>query len=314
MTHRPAATPLALASLLLALAPGAALAADPVTVKKPSPPVVAAPAPTPFFDATFGFRGVTDYNFRGVSQSNRMGSVNGNLEVTAFEGLLYGGIYGYRVDLPTKPTAEIDLTAGIRPKITDTRFGDFTFDLGVVGYVYPGERRFQDINAGLIFTPKNTDYTEVAGRFLWAPTKELTFGANVFRGWNYLGTGANNTYVSGTAKYALPEGLIPVGTLAFSGELGRHIYSGRTSASLGAIKLPDYTYGNAGVAYTYKAVTLDLRYHDSSLNKRDCFTLTADPKGVLVSGISGGAGVSNWCGSAVVATLSVDFTLSELLK
>jgi isopentenyl phosphate kinase len=38
------------------------------------------------------------------------------------------------VKLPTKPSAEIDLTGGIRKKIAD-----INFDLGVTYFLYPGE-------------------------------------------------------------------------------------------------------------------------------------------------------------------------------
>ena len=71
--------------------------------------------------------------------------------------------------------------------------------------------------------------------------------------------------------------------------------------------LIDYTYWNAGVSYTWKNVTLDLRYHDTDLNKNACFINTTDPKGVF-----SGTGRSKWCSEAFIATLSVDFTASQL--
>ena len=71
--------------------------------------------------------------------------------------------------------------------------------------------------------------------------------------------------------------------------------------------LPDYTYWNAGVAYTYGNATLDLRYHDTDLSTSQCFTLTTDPEGIAT-----GSGRSNWCGAAFIATLSLDFQASKL--
>src|SRR5688500_17414708 len=120
----------------LALASGAAQAADPAPRRAPAP---AAPAPAPsttFYDFTFGVRLTSDYNFRGISQSDREFGPQAYAELQLWDNLLYAGITGNRVKLPTDPAAEIDLTAGIRPK-----FGPLTFDFGVIHYYYPHEEQ-----------------------------------------------------------------------------------------------------------------------------------------------------------------------------
>eukprot|EP01031_Cornospumella_fuschlensis_P041828 gene41828-51060_t len=120
------------------------------------------------------------------------------------------------------------------------------------------------------------------------------------------GTGATGTYASITAKYALPflEGL------SISGELG-HYWLGRTNQAIWSTtpptNLPDYLYWNAGISYTYKNLTADVRYHDTNLSKRECFLNTTDPRGVI-----NGSASSKWCGPAVVGTLSFDITASSL--
>ena len=275
--------------------------------KKPAEPAPPAAARAAFFDATFGARVVSDYNFRGISQSALQPGVQGYVEGTVFEGLVYGGIAAYSVRLPTKPSAEIDLTAGIRPK-----FGPFSFDFGAIYYLYPRERTFSDPIAGIALTPKDTDYVEIVGKASYTFQDALTLGVNAYRGFDYLRSGVDNTYVAATARYLVPESLMAAtplgaGSLAISGEIGRHSFSGLTKPLLGAIKLPSYTYGNVGLAYTYKNATLDLRYHDTNLSKANCFALTTDPKGVFT-----GSGRSNWCGPAFVATVSLDFTASAL--
>ncbi len=276
---------------------GQALAADlPASAPKVLPEV-AATASTPI-DFIFGARIQSDYNFRGISQSNRNPSLQGYGELQLFDNFLYFGVAGYQVDLPTRPAAEIDLTAGIRPK-----FGALTLDLGVIGYVYPDERRL--IVDQTFFSLANTDFVELAGKASFAVNDQFSLGANVFYAYDWLGSGANATYVSATAKYTFPDLGVP-GSFAISGELG-HYLIGRTSLQLGSIQLPDYTYWNAGVSYTYKNLTLDLRYHDTDLSKQECFVLTGDPKGIFT-----GSGRSKWCGEAVIATLAVDFTASQL--
>ena len=147
---------------------------------------------------------------------------------------------------------------------------------------------------------------ELAGKVSWTYQDALTLGANAFHAHNWLGTRAPGTYGSLTAKYAFPETLLGFSGLAVSGELG-HYWLGTTSATLGSVRLPDYTYWNAGASYTWKMLTFDLRYHDTDLSRRDCFTLTSDPRGIF-----NGSGRSRWCGSTVVGTISVDLQASTL--
>ena len=272
--------------------------------------VKTAPAPavaeTPFFDATFGGRIQSDYNFRGISQTSLNPSVSGYLELTAFQGFAYVGIAPYSLDLPTRPTSENDITFGIRPK-----YGAFSFDLGGIYYWYPAERAFFDAT-GVKLTPADTDYFEIEGKVSYAALDNLTFGLNLYHGFDYLHSGVDNTYVSGTAKYTFSDSLLSStwfkdGALSISGEIGEHFFDGRTQAFLGNIRLPDYTYGNIGVSYNYKVATLDFRFHDTTLSKTECFLLTTDPKGVF-----SGSGRSNWCGAAFIGTLSFDFTASAL--
>jgi hypothetical protein len=67
--------------------------------KKPVP----APAPAaPAWDMTFGARIVSDYNFRGISQTDRKPGVQGYAELSY--QWLYAGVAANSVDLPTKPS------------------------------------------------------------------------------------------------------------------------------------------------------------------------------------------------------------------
>ncbi|HEX2137705.1 MAG TPA: TorF family putative porin [Microvirga sp.] len=280
------------AGLLVA---GAAQAAD-VAAPKTLPQEAAAPVAKPI-EFAFGVRVQSDYVFRGISQSDRKPSVQGYGELQLFDNFVYAGVAAYGVDLPTTPDAEVDLTFGFRPK-----FGPLTFDLGVIGYWYPGEGRLFDETGTTFFTVANTDYVELAGKVSYNVADQLVLGGNVFHAWDWLGSGATGTYASLTAKYNLPflEGL------AVSGELGRY-WLGTTSVQTGSVRLPDYTYWNAGLSYTYQVLTVDLRYHDTDLSERDCFTLTTDPAGALT-----GTGRSTWCGAAFVATLAIDTTASQI--
>ena len=182
-------------------------------------PAEAAPAKAPVpIDFAFGARIAADYNFRGISQSNHDPSPQAYGELQLFDNFLYFGVNYYRTDLPTKPQAEIDLTGGVRPK-----WGPLTFDFGYTYYYYPDERRlvnyFTTVPYALpngtvffappFFTPKNTDFLEIAGKVSWAINDAWTVGGGVFYAWDWLGTGAPGTYVNGTAKWTIPENSSP---------------------------------------------------------------------------------------------------------
>jgi uncharacterized protein (TIGR02001 family) len=281
-------------SVILASIGTAALAADAPGKKAVAvPPPVEAKSP---FDLAFGAKLATDYNFRGVSQSDRGPSVGAYAE-GRYNDLIYVGIAGASVDLPTQPSAEIDLMAGIRPTL-----GPVNFDLGGIFYYYPREKQLFDTNAipAFAITAKNTDFFELYGKASYTFMERYTVGTNLYYAPDWLGTGADGTYLSATAKVALPY------DFAVSGEFG-HYWIGKSDAALGYYNYPDYNYWNAGVSYTYKgAFTIDLRYHDTDLSKSQCYGLTSDPAG-LTNG-----GRSNWCGTAFIATMSVDLTLGSL--
>jgi uncharacterized protein (TIGR02001 family) len=289
------------AAVALVASAGLAAAADAPRSKRKvmAAPVVEVPAPAESkpIEFIFGLRAASDYNFRGISQSDRGFSPQGYGEFQFYDNFLYAGVAGYGVDLPTKPLMELDLTAGIRPKL-----GPLTFDFGVIRYIYPDERQFV---VGGPLTPKDTDFTEFAGKVSWAATDAFTLGAGVFAANDWLGSGADATYINVTAKYVIPEGILPAG-FAVSGEFG-HYDLGTATDPGPAFKLVDYNYWNAGVSYTWDKFTFDLRYHDTDLDKSECFTNTTDPKGVF-----SGSGRSKWCSEAFIATLSVDFVASQL--
>jgi hypothetical protein len=309
------------AAMTFALGCGSgARAADLAAVLKAPAVPVAAPS---MFDIAFGAAIMSDYNFRGISQSDRGPSVYGYIEprfkVTP-NVELYAGLAGYSTKLPTTPTGEFDIYAGIRPT-----FGPISFDFGALYYYYPNESQIFVLPTGgpgfgsfpttqppagyVPWTLANTDFWEFYGKASYTWNDIVTLGAGVYYAPNWLNTGAPGTYGSLTLKVAAPSSMLPSGIGAYvSGELARY-WLGTTGAFFGNIDLPDYTYWNVGIGLTYKAVTLDLRYHDTDIGQANCFTLTGDLNG-LDSG--GRPGRSNWCGSAFIAKLSVDTTLSAL--
>jgi hypothetical protein len=299
-----------------------ALAADLKAITKAPPPA----APASPWDIAFGGALMTDYNFRGISQSNRGASGTAYVETryNVNENFqLYAGSQYWAVTLPTNPTCECDFYGGIRPTL-----GPLAFDFGYIYYLYPKERQhatgvvpaapfptFPNGNTTL----KDTDFWEVYGKVTWDVVKDkFALGANYYYSPSWLNTGAFGAYGSVTAKATLPSFKLGIGLLDeigwyLSGELG-HYWLGTTDlvpvVFTPAINLPDYTTWNVGVAFSWKVFTLDVRYYDTNLSRLNCNILTGDPNALVTAA----GNSSKWCDGAVVAALKFDLTAASNLK
>jgi hypothetical protein len=333
----------------LALFSGAASAAD-MAVK-----AVKAPAPAPFepWDIAFGSAIMTDYVFRGVTQSNHQGSVAAYFEPRynfTKDVQLYVGVAGESISFANRAAAEIDVYGGIRPTI-----GMFAFDFGLWGYLYPGGQCYNvnafpgsgipgsglgcvanaDVLTGGLpingnFAKKDASFFEVYGKVNITINDMFSVGANEYYSPNFLNLGAWGNYASVTGKFTAPGtwfGTSGIGMYA-SGEFGRQ-WLGTSDAFYGTfiagspfqfgIKEPSYNTWNLGVGFTYKVFTLDLRYSDTNLSKQDCNAFTSDntatTRGVInINSINPGGFQSNWCGATGIAKLSVDLTAATNLK
>jgi len=307
-----------------------ALAADLRPVLKAPPP----PPPTPW-DIAFGGALMSDYNFRGISQSQKGSSVTAYVETRYNVNpslQLYAGSQYWAVDLPTNPSCECDFYAGFRPTV-----GPLAFDFGFIYYYYARERGYSGDPAAFFpgfpngnTTLNHTDYWEVYGKAGWEAIKDrLAFGANVYYSPDWLNTGANGTYASVTAKITGPSfklglGLVDEVGWYVSGEFG-HYWIGTSDVNpfvffgpTFTVDFPDYSTWNVGVAFTFlKVFTLDVRYYDTDLSKEECNVLTADPRagfgGVGIAGNPAGLR-SSLCGAAGIVSLKADLTYLTNLK
>src|SRR5277367_2481741 len=125
-------------ALSLVLAAGmatSAMAADMATKAPPAPP----PAPSPW-DVAITAALMSDYNFRGVTQSAHKPSTQAGFEARYnFNSTwqAYVGVSGESIDFPNRAAAEIDLYGGIRPT-----FDKLALDFGFWEYYYPGGQCF----------------------------------------------------------------------------------------------------------------------------------------------------------------------------
>jgi len=339
-----------LAAVLLAMVTGSGLAADmPVRALKASPPSAFDPWFDPW-DIAFGGGIMSDYIFRGVTQSNHKPSAAAYFEprynITR-DLQLYIGASAESISFANRAAAEVDIYGGIRPI-----FGAVAFDIGVWGYLYPRGRCVDGttltggipggsvcpVSTNTIFLvsgnvmKKDVNFFEVYGKMNYAVNDNWQFGINEYYSPNFLNTGAWGNYTSITGKWTAPSAMF--GTSGFgmyvSGEFGRQwlgtsdsVY-GTTFAAPGfagpfpnGIKYADYNTWNIGIGFTYKVLTLDLRYSDTTLSKADCNAFTSDFRAGFNGSFSGinpsGVG-SNWCGAAGITRLSFDLTAVSNLK
>jgi Bacterial protein of unknown function (Gcw_chp) len=300
----------ALAMMSGAAIPGAALAADmPVKALK-------APPPAPFdpWDVAFGSAIMSDYVFRGVTQSNHQPSVAAYFEprYNINKDLqLYVGTSAESISFPNRAAAEIDIYGGIRPT-----FGPMAFDFGVWGYLYPGGQCFNGAafpgsgitdsslqcvmngnlpNAVLLtgvpgnVAKKNASFFEAYAKGTYTINDQWSVGYTEYYSPNFLNLGAWGDYASITAKWTAPSAFFGTSGVGMyvSGEFGRQ-WLGTSDSFYGVGQLPggpNYTLGipepsyntwNIGVGFTYKVFTLDLRYSDTNLSKSDCNAFTSD--------------------------------------
>ncbi|WP_439408361.1 TorF family putative porin [Bradyrhizobium sp. DASA03076] len=324
----------------LAMVTGSAFAADmPVKALKAPP----APAFDPW-DIAFGGAIMSDYIFRGVTQSNHQPSVAAYFEprynVTK-DLQLYAGVSAESISFANRAAAEVDVYGGIRPT-----FGAFAFDVGIWGYLYPGGSCADNVAPGGIpggnvcpvstttifladgnVMKKDVSFFEVYGKMNYTINDNWAVGVNEYYSPNFLNSGAWGNYASLTAKWTAPStvfGASGVG-MYVSGEFGRQWFgtsdafygTGPLTVFANGIPYKDYNTWNVGVGFTYKVFTLDLRYSGTDLNKGDCnaFTSAFNATGTTnVTPINPGGAGSNWCGSAGIAKLSFDLTAMTNLK
>ena len=181
-------------------------------------------------DLSFNVGAATDYVWRGVSQTDESPQIAGGVDATV-GGLVYAGGWLSNVDFGNDTDFELDLYAGVKPKL-----GPVSLDLGVIYYGY--------INAP---TGSDQDFIEfkVAGS---VPVGPATLGAGVYYSDDFFGG-------TGQATYFELNGSTPVAEkVSVSGAVGYQDvdYEG------------DYTTWNLGVGYALTDfLGVDLRYHDT---------------------------------------------------
>jgi uncharacterized protein (TIGR02001 family) len=175
---------------------------------------------------------VSDYVFRGFSQTNEDPALQGGVDATF--GSFYAGAWASNVDFGDDTDAEVDIYGGYRGET-----GGFGFDVGVVGYGY--------VNAP---DGADYDYVELKGAVSRA-VGAATLGAVVYWSPDFFGLDEEATYVEANASFA------PADKWTVSGAVGHQSLDVND----------DYATWNVGVGYAFTDhVAVDLRYHDTDVD------------------------------------------------
>lgn len=210
--------------------------------------------------ANIGF--VSDYYFRGISQSWHKPAVQGGFDIAHSSGF-YAGMWGSNVTPNTYPDAsvEIDAYAGYNGSIPAVEGLGYT--VGLYGYFYPGGswKKFNYLGVP-DQTPKGGRWDTYEANFglsyKWLSAKASVtlgdwFGAEKKTGWD--GGTSGSTYLELNAAYPLPVwGLTligHVGHLNVAGKLNPNFSPDGVSfpsTSVSGERSPDYTDWKVGLS------------------------------------------------------------------
>lgn len=230
----------------LALA-GSAYAA-PVAAQEVAPPAqqepsAAAPeAPASGFTISGGATLVSDYRFRGISQTNRKAAVQGTFSVTHSSGF-YATVWGSSIDdyVAALADQEIDLVAGYK-----TTLGGSTVDVGVTYYWYPGGCCGADTDIIEPYVAVSHSFGTVTGKVTaaYAPKQ------------NSLSVGSgkeDNLYLAGDLSTTIPNT-----SFGLAAHLGHSF--GPSYLTIGK----GYTDWSVGGTYAWKNLTFGVSYVDTN--------------------------------------------------
>jgi uncharacterized protein (TIGR02001 family) len=195
------------------------------------------------FTGTIGF--VNDYRFRGITQSGERPAIQGSIDWSHNSGL-YAGVWGSSIDFNDGNQAEVetDVYGGYK-----FAFSGLNFDVGVIGYLYPGA------NSSL-----NYDYWEgkVAASYDFGMAA-VNAGLNYSP--DYFGGSGDALFSSvGLTVPIMKTGVSFVGTYGYQAIDNNARFAG----------IPDYGTWTAGLTYSWNNFTFAASYLDTSIGRSHC--------------------------------------------
>ena len=174
---------------------------------------------------------VSDYVYRGFSQSDGDAAVQGGVDFTY--GQFYAGTWASTVEFGDGTDAEWDFYAGLTGSV-----GGLDYDVGATYFTYLG-------------APDGSDYNLIEFKAGLSKTVEaFTIGGSIFYSPDFFGVDEEATYIEASLGYEVND------KWSLSAGVGRQYLDVGT----------DYNSWNAGVGYNLtENVALDVRYWDSGV-------------------------------------------------
>lgn len=238
-----------------------------------------APAPAITLNGTATV--ISDYKFRGISQTDGNFAVQGGLTVSHASGF-YVSAWGSSIDdyVTAHGSAhqELDLIAGYKHSFK----GGVTLDVGALYYVYPGTRPgFPGDKSSSDFIEPYASVTYAIGPISakatvnYAPKQKAL---SLDQGQSGTVKNNDNVYLAGDVSAAIPKT-----PLSLTGHLG-HTFG---PSWLVPIQRKEYTDWAVGGAYTWKNLTLGVSYVGT-----DVKFITPSGKDAAKGSVLGSIGVS----------------------
>jgi len=188
----------------------------------------------------------SDYVFRGISQSDSDIAIQGGFDYGNQIGGMdfYAGVWGSSIDFGLDGTVEVDVYTGIKPML-----GPVTFDIGVIGYFYPGldgafDADMVEFKLGAGISP--AEGFDISGALYYSPDFTFTGGDD------------SGLYAEIKASYAIPETPFTVSGAFGNQDVDVAGYYGAAGDS--------YTTWNLGGSVSFYGFGADLRYFDTDLD------------------------------------------------
>ncbi|WP_375404724.1 TorF family putative porin [uncultured Sphingomonas sp.] len=228
-----------------------------------------ATAPSPAVTITGSAALVSDYRFRGVSQSDEDLAVQGSVTATHESGL-YGGFWASNLagwGTFGGANLELDILAGYKFKPTEAA----TVDVGLTYYLFPGGADKTDFFEPYVKLSGTRGPLNLTAGAAYAP-KQQALGRYYFNGTSAAngvfddeGDKEDNLYLWGDASTALPG--TPLTAKAHIGHSDGNRGLGPNATSVAPTgKYWDYS---VGLDATYKNLTLGVSYVDTDISRRE---------------------------------------------
>lgn len=229
----------------------------------------AAPAPEPESTLSFNIGAVSDYRFRGIAQTSFKPALQGGVDFAHKSGA-YVGAWTSNINWikdyvgATDGSLEVDLYGGYKGEIAK----DFTFDVGVITYQYPGNTADKvlvnanttEVYGALTFSIVTAKYSQSTGNFIANPNSQ---GSRYFELAAAIDLGNGFSLTPHIGRQTIPNQTDNAGDYTdWSLTLGKDFGNG-LSASLAAIgtDAKDAFYKVAGFDNLGKnAVTVGVKY------------------------------------------------------